>query len=597
MGENLSNQKWLFDTFEILGTFKEVMKRFQEFKVKTKGVDSCTYFDDVTFPCHHLGGVGYRSMEAEYTSSLSDCRTDGVDHVVSTAWGANLLTVNQRLQAQIMIAAGSSSKAHCERRSDDENRNEDGLADIKTEIGRDLAFLNLSVPDQLRVVCCLQAGHEHERKRMLEFNPGVGVHVLIIRDGEYFKSRAMVRKITKKSDGRRYLCTLKGDSGKSIEEKFKRGEFVVEGHFAGRVFVNVREPTEFLVYYRTYDPLNSETCPGMVLHAPSPEPQPLPNAFNVKVDSNSDDDGDSSSDGETDEDEPTRTKSESETEAGDGDADDEVVYNKPEEDAEEESEETSGSSSDEESASEDEGEVDADNADDEYTTTKDKKRRKKNKAVSSSVCVTHPVHCSQTVLLMIACVWKVAAVQSAAETDAQMEVSSESTNNDYEKLIAEGMAKLKEQAAATAILNSKKRKRRLAAGLETMSQVSNAVTEQPSSSTPHPIGARVIQALNSSVHGTIAAVISGDSTTTFLYSIDLTPPLHANLFPKDLDTYAVYDDDNEETIVRLTSISHNVIDVEEGKVDEKVSVATVCFHTCNTISNSLSVCVDGKGFD
>jgi hypothetical protein len=120
-----------------------------------------------------------------------------------------------------------------------------------------------------------------------------------------------------------------------------------------------------------------------------------------------------------------------------------------------------------------------------------------------------------------------------------MEVSSEATNNDYENLVAEAMAKVREQAAAQAILNSKKRKRRLAEGNETQSEVSNAVTEQPSSSTPHPIGARVIQALNSSVHGTIAAVISGDSTTTFLYSIDLTPPLHANLFPKVLDTYDV----------------------------------------------------------
>ena len=178
-----------------------------------------------------------------------------------------------------------------------------------------------------------------------------------------------------------------------------------------------------------------------------------------------------------------------------------------------------------------------------------------------------------------------------------MEVSSESTNNDHEKFVAAGMAKLKEEAAAKAIRYSNKRKRRLAEGNETQSEVSSAVTASTTSSTPHSIGARVIQALNSSVHGTIAAVISGDSTTTFLYSIDLTPPLHANLFPKDLDTYAVYDDDNEETIVGLTSISHNVIDVEEGKVDEKVSVASVCFHTCTTISNSLSVCVGGKGFD
>jgi len=87
-----------------------------------------------------------------------------------------------------------------------------------------------------------------------------------------------------------------------------------------------------------------------------------------------------------------------------GEAKEGITDGDGEEDAEEESEEeTSGSSSDEESASEDEDEVDAENADDEYATTKKKKRRKKNKPVSMSTCVTQPVHCSQTVLLMIAC--------------------------------------------------------------------------------------------------------------------------------------------------------------------------------------------------
>jgi hypothetical protein len=299
MGQNLINQPWVVGSnFERIEVFKEFMDRRRQFLSATEGEDSVSYYDDCSsvIPSVQAGGTGLSARVKEFEDTFTSSRTNK-DHTVTTLWTIKESTKAQQQNTIKLFAAGDALWKHVQRHSADQDRVTKGIEDVRQELGSDFDYLKVPQATQHTIACCFTAGHEEQRKKMLEYNPGVQETVTIIADGDHDGQVAQVSKVSKKGDGsRRY--ELKGKNGFEMT-KVKRDDFFVRGQFSARVIVDIGRPDTFFVIYRDETPLPSDT-----LWQPAAEkPAAAPDAFSIQVNTSGNADEDcSSSEGETEDD-------------------------------------------------------------------------------------------------------------------------------------------------------------------------------------------------------------------------------------------------------------------------------------------------------
>jgi hypothetical protein len=158
---------------------------------------------------------------------------------------------------------------------------------------------------------------------------------------------------------------------------------------------------------------------------------------------------------------------------------------------------------------------------------------------------------------------------------------SENTQNEFAKLMAQSNAEAMARNAAIVMANSRKRQARVAEGNVAPSEVSSAAAPLPPPTSAHRNGARVTHVTNIKIAGEILR--QGED---FVYDLNLDEG-HTREELDEMGLGLFVPNEFLDVFHSIVDVPHLAIDIEV-EPDEEVSVASVCFRNCCTISNSLS---------
>jgi hypothetical protein len=393
-GSNLLNQPWFCRAnFNTVKDFDDYMDLYAKFLQGTKGVPGLFCADDCTglWPSHIAGGVGLAERTKRFDDDFTSIRTTQTT-VLFNAWTVKGLTQRLRDESELFFGCGGPREKHMQRHNNDKDKNEMGIKDIQKELLSDLDYLNIPKLTQNEIACCMQSGHEQERKRLLEYSPKVGDTVFIIKDGGDLGKTGQVTKTIRKTDGSlRYEVTM-GNGYKMT--KVKRADFTVGGQFSGCVFVKLSDPKKYIVTHRDDTFLDVEWFMR-------PKVPVVPSAFDIQVDAVARDTDGSSTEGET-EDEAGQLSDDND--AGDEEANADVLNQENADELAEAEEKHEGEALDGIKGS-DESESSGEEDEEEEEAYEDEQEEEEQACASATVslCHSNTVHASHTVRVANRC--------------------------------------------------------------------------------------------------------------------------------------------------------------------------------------------------
>jgi hypothetical protein len=154
---------------------------------------------------------------------------------------------------------------------------------------------------------------------------------------------------------------------------------------------------------------------------------------------------------------------------------------------------------------------------------------------------------------------------------------SSQTRDEFQRRQAERDARMaearKEEAEDRALIQARRlkkfqRDRDPETFPETETEMSS-VAPPPPPTTPHPVGARVVQVKDERVHGIIDSFIDAGQ---YIYTVAFLSPIAESLLPDTLAGHFLFND--EGGVTGLSSLVHESIELEV-EVDEEVSVASL----------------------